>query len=98
MQQVGLVGTGLRSDIVAHLLDRAGHDIRLWQPGGDGHDGFPDSVESVGVDQLGDTSLIFICLPIHRIRETARELGAVLSGRHAVVHTTRTVEYATLTP
>jgi len=98
MQHVGLVGTGLRSDIVAHLLDRAGLGIRLWQPGDGDLDGFPDSVDTVDVDRLGDTSLIFICLPIHRIRETARRLGSVLDGRHALVHTTRTVEYATLTP
>lgn len=99
MQQVGLVGTGLRSDIIAHLLDRAGHDVLLWRPYEEGAlDRFPDAVETVGVDKLGNPSLIFICLPIHRIRETARDLGDVLTGRHALVHTTRTVEYATLTP
>ena len=98
MDKVGLVGTGLRSDIVAHLIDRAGLQVKLWQPYGDGLGKFPDSVETVGVSELGNTPLIFICLPIHRIRETARELGGVLSGRHALVHTTRTLEYATLTP
>ena len=98
MNTVGLVGTGLRSDIIAHLLDRSGSSIRLWQPDDGELEGFPDSVEKVGLDGIRETSLVFVCLPIHRIRETCRKLGDVLSGRHAVVHTTRTMEYATLEP
>jgi glycerol-3-phosphate dehydrogenase (NAD(P)+) len=97
MEKVGLVGTGLRSDILAHLLDRAGAEVRLWSPGDGRPENFPDAIESVGLQELADTPLVFICMPIHRIRETSRQLGDVLTGRHALVHSTRTVEYASLT-
>ena len=99
MRSVGLLGTGLRSDIIAHLLDRSGVGVKLW-PSREEEDleSFPESVEVVEIDDLAENSLIFVCMPIHRIREAVRKLGDALSGRHALVHTTRTLEYATLEP
>jgi glycerol-3-phosphate dehydrogenase len=97
MEKIGLVGTGLRSDIIAHLLDRAGSEVRFWSPADGRPDDFPDAVEPVDLQALADTPLVFICMPIHRIRKAGRQLGDVLTGRHALVHSTRTVEYASLT-
>ncbi len=98
METVGLVGTGLRSDVIAHLLDRADVAIWHWSSGEGPPEEFPDSAKPVEMKELAETSLIFLCLPLHRLRETSRRLGDVLNGRHALVHSTRTVEYASLTP
>jgi glycerol-3-phosphate dehydrogenase (NAD(P)+) len=98
MDTIGLVGAGPRSDIIAHLIDRGGGEILLWHPDDGSAEGFPEAARSVKLGELAEASLIFVCLPLHRIRETARRLGDVLDGRHVLVHTTRTLEYATLEP
>lgn len=97
MKRVGLVGTGPRSEIVAHLLDRSGTEIHLWSDRSI-PDAFPDTTRAVEMVDLTEASLIFVCLPLHRLRDTVRDLGAKLDGRHVLVHTTRSHEYSTLTP
>lgn len=92
---VGLVGRGPKFEVLAHLL--RDHDVRYWS--GDGTDGdvdLPGHLRRVAVDEFRDTPIIFLCLPIHRLRQASRELGSVLSGRHVLVHTTRNLELATL--
>jgi len=66
---------------------RRGEQVSAW----------PDSVGEARVDDLADTPLIFLWTPIHRMRDTLRRLGDVLTGRQVVVHLSRTLEYATLT-
>lgn len=91
---VGLVGQGDRFEALAHLLRN--HDVYHWDADGENDVDLPAHVRRVGVAALKDTPIIFLCLPIHRVRETGRELGSVLSGRHVLVHTTRNLELGTL--
>lgn len=96
---VGLVGQGERFEALAHLLRN--HKVYHWDADGSVSAGKPDAelpahVRRVDVAALKDTPIIFLCLPIHRVRETGRELGSVLSGRHVIVHTTRNLELGTL--
>lgn len=96
---IGLVGHGDRFEVLAHLLRN--HTISYW-PGEDApladKDGaeLPAHILRVELDALKQTPLIFLCLPIHRLRSTGNQLGKVLSGRHILVHTTRNLETSTL--
>jgi glycerol-3-phosphate dehydrogenase len=100
--KVGLVGRGHRFEALAHLLRN--HDVNHWNAGGPDNDGADKPATSdlaahlrqVDVDALQDTPIIFLCLPIHQLRTVGRELGGVLSGRHVLVHTIRSLEFATL--
>jgi glycerol-3-phosphate dehydrogenase (NAD(P)+) len=93
--EVGLVGRGQRFEALAHLLRN--HQVYHWAADGDDEAlELADHVRQVDVGALKDTPIIFLCLPIHRLRSTGRELGGVLSGRHVLVHTTRSLEHATL--
>ena len=92
--EVGLVGHGDRFEPLAHLLRE--HDVYHWAADGDADVELPDHVREVDVGAFRDTPLIFLCLPIHRLRPAGRELGGVLSGRHVLVHTTRNLELGTL--
>lgn len=103
MQTIGIAGIGPRLATVAHLLERNDRQIRYWRPdeelGGrraSDEPDFPEGVESVELDALAETPLIFVWMPVHRMRGFAGRLGDVLSGRHAVVHLGRTLEHATL--
>lgn len=98
MNRVGLVGTGPRSEVVSHLLQRAAVDVAHWTPDDVSPPDVSETVEAVEMSELADTPLVFVCLPMHRIRETIRKLGDVLTGRHAIVHTTRTLEPGSLAP
>lgn len=92
---VGLVGRGARFEALAHLLRN--HDVYHWDAdGSDGDVELPSHVERVDVAAFKDTPIIFLCLPIHRLRPASRELGTMLSGRHVLVHTTRNLELGTL--
>jgi|GEM_PF-1749374 len=96
---IGLVGHGDRFEVLAHLLRN--HTISYW-PGDDAslahEDGaeLPAHIQRVELEALKQTPLIFLCLPIHRLRTTGNQLGKVLSGRHILVHTTRNLEMSTL--
>lgn len=93
--EVGLVGRGPRVEAVAHLLSN--HDVYHWAADGADDDvELPGHVREVDVREFEHTPIIFLCLPIHRLRSTSRELGGVLSGRHVLVHTTRNLELGTL--
>jgi glycerol-3-phosphate dehydrogenase (NAD(P)+) len=73
------------------------HDVFHWNADGtDGDLELASHVRQVDVGAFRDTPIIFLCLPIHRLRTAGRELGSVLSGRHVLVHTTRSLELATL--
>jgi glycerol-3-phosphate dehydrogenase len=102
MEDIGLAGTGPRLAAIAHLIDRNDGQMRHWRPDSSGRrdqeaPAFPESVRMVDVYDLADTPLVFLWTPIHRMRETLRELGDVLSGDQLIVHLSRTLEYATLT-
>ncbi|MFP4600345.1 MAG: hypothetical protein ACOC9W_03690 [Persicimonas sp.] len=95
--EVGLVGRGARFEAMAHLLRN--HDVYHWSADGAGGGGeLPAHVREVDVGAFKDTPIIFLCVPIHRLRTSGRQLGSVLSGRHVLVHTTRNLEHATLEP
>ncbi|QDG51435.1 hypothetical protein FIV42_11980 [Persicimonas caeni] len=92
---VGLVGQGDRFEALAHLLRN--HDVFHWDAdGADGDVELPEHVRRAELSDLREIPIIFLCLPIHRVRETGRELGSVLSGRHVLIHTTRNLEFGTL--
>ncbi|AWV91257.1 hypothetical protein [Bradymonas sediminis] len=98
--KIGLVGNGARFAALTHLLRN--HEVSYW-PGvdppstnGDDSTELPAHVERVELEALKKTPLIFLCLPIHRLRPTGNQLGKVLTGRHILVHTTRNLELSTL--
>lgn len=95
MTRVGLVGEGERFEAFVRLLARTKTEISLWQPGGAQSD-LPSTVERVEPEALAENSLIFLSLPMHEVREVARLLGDHLTGRHAIVHLCRNLEFATL--
>lgn len=99
--KIGLVGNGDRFEALTYLLRN--HEISYWpgiDPAESGEEGdraeLPGHVQRVELDALKKTPLIFLCLPIHRLRPTGNQLGQVLSGRHILVHTTRNLEMSTL--
>lgn len=92
--KVGLVGEGDRVEALAHLLRN--HEVHHWSASEVRELDFGAHVERAGVEAIKQTPLVILCLPIHRLSETARQLGAVLSGRHVLVHTIRNVEPGTL--
>lgn len=98
--KIGLVGNGDRFKVLTYLLRN--HEISYWpgiEPTASDEDDtteLPAHVQRVELDALKETPLIFLCLPIHRLRPTGNQLGKVLSGRHILVHTTRNLEMSTL--
>src|SRR5690554_4938848 len=97
--KIGLVGRGDRFEVLAYLLRN--HTISFW-PGDEATSSdedaaeLPAHIERVELEALKETPLIFLCLPIHRLRPAGNQLGKVLSGRHILVHTTRNLEVSTL--
>lgn len=94
---IGLVGNGGRFDALTYLLRN--HDVSYWpaeMPSPPDDAELPAHVQRVDLGALKDTPLIFLCLPIHRLRAAGNQLGQVLSGRHILVHTTRNLEPTTL--
>jgi glycerol-3-phosphate dehydrogenase len=93
--KVGLIGNGDRFVALAHLLRN--HDVCHWTAnGGTEAADLPGHIRRVEVSEFEDTPIIFLCLPVHRLRPAGSELGGVLSGRHVLVHTTRNLEPSTL--
>jgi glycerol-3-phosphate dehydrogenase (NAD(P)+) len=43
---------------------------------------------------LAETPLLFLDMPVSRLRQTARRVGDVMSGRHSVVHLVRSMALA----
>lgn len=92
--KIGLIGDAM--DIKALLTLLKGHEIfhclgeelPLEESG--------EGVKAARLEELAQTPLIFLCAPIYRLRQAARHLGEVLSGRHILVHTTRSLEPTTL--
>lgn len=92
--KVGLVGEGDRVEALAHLLRN--HEVHHWSASEVRELVFGDHVQRADIEAFKQTPLVILCLPIHRLRETAGQLGAVLSGRHVLVHTIRNLEPTTL--
>lgn len=96
---IGLVGTGERFAALAALTASESNTVYHWDPdSADGQASAGPQVRSVGVGDMRDCAIIFLALPMHRVRPVARDLGDVLSGRHVLVHTVRNFEHATLEP
>lgn len=102
MTTVGFVGNGTSFEVLSHLLQKAGTEILHWQPehsvssGAMGDVSLAASVQSVELGQMAKVPLIFYSVPMHLARETGRQLGDVISGRQIIVHTSRSLEPATL--
>ncbi len=102
MTTVGFVGNGTSFEVLSHLLQKAGTEILHWQPEHSSAadampaDKLPSHVQSVELAQMGKVPLIFYSVPMHLARQTGRQLGDVISGRQIIVHTSRSLEPATL--
>ncbi|MBA2661866.1 MAG: hypothetical protein H0U74_06195 [Bradymonadaceae bacterium] len=99
MTTVGLVGKGVYFEVLTRLFEAASTKVLFWQPAEDteGVSGkLPKHVKAVELEQMGDVALIFYSVPMHLTRAVGRRLGDVISGRQVVVHTSRSLEMATL--
>jgi len=95
MEEIGLIGATDRLAAVAYLARESGVAVRHW-PGIEPVEALPElheagSVESVEVEALAETVLLFFDVPVARLRRTARRLGDVVTGRHSVVHFVRSM-------
>ena len=93
--KVAIVGEGERFDAVASLLGAAGHAICAWRHDGRDAD-FGEGIEEVELEALRETPLIFVAVPMSSLRLVARAIGDVLTGRHAVVHASHSLEAGSL--
>ncbi len=96
MSQVGFIGSVHTQGVARRLLKLAGGETRVWYSDGEP----PEEDRDVAVDltALSECHLIVFNVPLPQVREVARKLGDVISGRHVVVHTVRGVEPSTLKP
>ena len=96
MQEVAIVGQGDRFDALAGLLAATGTRPVLWNYDSRGKRRLPKGIDVVELEQLRNTHLIFISLPINEVRGVARQIGDHITGRHALVHLSRNLEHTTL--
>ncbi len=102
MTTVGFVGNGTNFEVLSHLLQKAGTEVLHWQPEHSSASDaipagkLPGQIQSVELAQMAKVPLIFYSVPMHLARETGRQLGDVISGRQIIVHTSRSLEPATL--
>lgn len=100
MTIVGFVGNGTSFEVLSHLLHKAGTEILHWQPDhiptDNANTSLPAHVQKAELEQMASVPLIFYAVPIHLARQTGRQLGDVISGRQIIVHTSRSLEPATL--
>lgn len=95
MTTVALVGSRGLAPALCHLLTQKNHKVLWWQPDvlGDATlDLDHDAVERVELDVLADTPVIIFCVPLEHVRSVGLQIGSVISGRHVVVHCTRSLE------
>lgn len=92
---VALIGDGDRFESLAALLAATGTEVRTWAPKQLGMK-VPRGHKRITVDELADTPLIFLAVPLTSLRELAREIGDVITPRHAVVHACHNLEAGTL--
>lgn len=90
---VGLVGEGDRFDALAAVLQGNGCEVRAWSPvrrrGVRG-------MRSVDLHELAEAPLLYFAAPFSALRALAREVGDVISPRHAVIHSCHNLESGTL--
>lgn len=103
MTTVGFVGNGISFEVLSHLLNKAGTQILHWQPennhaisSNNTTHNLPPNIQPAELAQMAKVPLIFYAVPIHLARETGRQLGDVISGRQIIVHTSNSLEPATL--
>ncbi len=92
---VAVVGDGDRFDALAALLKANECPLRTCQPTSlKGR--APKGVKKVKLEQLAQTPLVFLAVPMTSLRAIARELGDVLTPRHAVIHSCHNLEAGSL--
>jgi len=96
MQTVSLVGHGDRFDALVSLFQHTGVEVLIWNHDKRKKSLLPKGVKVVPLEALHETSVIFFSLPIAEVRDVARELGTVMTGRHALIHLCRNLERQTL--
>lgn len=98
IDRVGLVGWGAHLKAVAHLLDYNDREVyvvdELFSSGDWDMD--DDKLEFVDLEAVSDLPLVFFEAPMQSARQIASRLGDCLSGRHAVVHASRSLEVSGL--
>lgn len=93
---VAIVGSGDRFVSILDLL--IGPDREVGAVALDEEDTLPDGVDAVALDDVALAPLVFMAVPIRRLREVAREIGDSLTARHAVVHAVHNLEAGSLAP
>lgn len=96
MQRVSLVGHGDRFDALVSLFQYTDVELQVWNHDKRKKSALPKGIKVVELNELAQTPLIFFSLPITEVREVARRLGDVVTGRHAIVHLSRNLERDTL--
>lgn len=92
---VALIGSGDRFDALHALLQTNGHKIvNVRLPGQPKR--APAGMKRIELDGLRETPLVLIASPLNGLRHVAREIGDVLTPRHAVIHACENLENNTL--
>lgn len=96
MSNVGIIGTGDKFDALATLLAQTETRVLLYNWDRRPKKELPKGVTVVELDHFRDVPVVFMSLPIERVRPIARELGEHITGRHGVIHLCRNFEHRTL--
>lgn len=92
---VALIGDGDRFDSLTALLQANGCDVRTWLPT-ELSASVPQGATEIEIADLADTPLIYLAVPLTSLRAIARQIGDVISARHAVVHACHNLEAGSL--
>ena len=92
---VGLVGEGERYEALLALLRKNDCRVRVWKPRGLAGKA-PPRKERGTLKDLRECHLIVMAAPLNRLRAMSREIGDVITPRHAVLHTCHNLECDTL--
>jgi glycerol-3-phosphate dehydrogenase (NAD(P)+) len=96
MGEITVVGYGDRFDALIDLFQHTNTDVQIWNHNARKKTKLPKGIRVVPLEALADSPVIFFSLPIEEVRDVARELGTVVTGRHAIVHLCRNLENKTL--
>ena len=94
---IGVVGGGAFGRGIAKAAARTGHDVFLWSRSARDLGDARIRVTSRFSD-VAEAELVFLAVPSNAIPEIGRELGGHLDGSHLLVHVSRGLVGADLTP
>ena len=97
MNTIAVVGRATLADALFALGARRGCEVLAWTPHEEPSSSpLPEHVRPVAREELAQTPLIFVCVPIDQVRDVGRQLGDAISARHILVHACRELEPKTL--